>query len=178
MKSLNTRQRLFVQEYLGDLNATQAAIRAGYSAKTAHQVGCYLMHRPNVKAALQDALAARQAAVNERIESVKISQERVLEELATAAFLDPLDLFRENGTLKPLSEMPAHARRAIAGIEVEETFEGTGKDKVWTGYVRKVKFVSKEGTLTLVGKHLKMFTDKTELSGGITVTASDTDEKL
>lgn len=150
---MTPKQEAFVREYLVDLSATQAAIRAGYSAKTAGQIGWQLLKK------LQNEI---REAYQTRAERVDVKADRVLEEIALAAFLDPIQLFAENGTLLPLSEMPAHARRAIAGIEVEETFEGAGKDREWTGYLKKIKLVSKEGTLTLAGRHLGMFTDKTE----------------
>ena len=150
---MNAKQEAFVREYLVDLSATQAAIRAGYSKKTAGQIGWQLLKK--LQNEIHDAYQAR-------AERVDVRADRVLEEIALAAFLDPILLFAENGTLLPLSAMPAHARRAIAGIEVEEIFDGRGEDRQFIGYLKKIKLVSKEGTLTLAGRHLGMFTDKNE----------------
>lgn len=168
---MTPKQKAFVREYLVDLNATQAAIRSGYSQKTAHATGWENLRKPEIEEAL---LAAHQA----RATRTEITQNRVLEEITHAAFLDPLDLFREDGTLKPLSEMPEASRRAIAGLEVEEIYSGTGKDRKWIGYLKKIKLVSKEGMVTLAGRHLAMFTDNTKHSGAVTVLASPEDEKL
>lgn len=156
--SLTERQSAFVREYLVDLNATQAAIRAGYSAKTAGQQGFMLLKNLEIQQVLSEA-------VEKRAKRVEITADRVLKEIGLAAFLDPLELFAEDGTLLPLSKMPEHARRAIAGIEVEEIYMGQGDDRKWVGYLKKIKLVSKEGTLTLAGRHLKMFTEKVEVTG-------------
>ena len=158
--SLNARQQIFVREYLVDLNATQAAIRAGYSAKTAGQIGFELLKKPEIQEALTKAM-------KERAERTEVNADRVLREIALAAFLDPIELFADDGTLKPLREMPEHARRAISGIEVEEIFDGQGKDRTWIGNLKKIRLVSKEGTLTLAGRHLKMFTDKLDINAKV-----------
>lgn len=144
------KRDLFVQEFLVDLNGTQAAIRAGYSQKTARSIACELLTKPDI----QEAIAA---AFKARVERTQITADRVMKEVALAAFLDPLELFNDDGTMKPLKDMPEHARRAIAGIEVEEIFEGQGKDRTWIGYLKKIKLVSKEGTLNLAGRHVGAF---------------------
>lgn len=81
MAKLNDRQQLFAQEYLVDLNATQAAIRAGYSQKTARSQGERLLTNVDIAAAIQ-------RGIKERIEKTQITAERVLLELAAIAFMD------------------------------------------------------------------------------------------
>lgn len=172
---LNAKQSRFVDEYLIDLNATQAAVRAGYSPRTAQQQGSRLLLDAVIKANLSEKMAKREART-------EIKQDRVLQEIALSAFLDPADLFAADGTLLPLDRMPESARRAIAGLEVEETFKGEGKNREWTGYLKKIKLVSKEGTLTLAARHLGMLRDKTELTGPeggpMVVRLTKDDEKL
>lgn len=160
MKKLTPKQAAFVREYLKDLNATAAYKRAGYKAtgNGAEVNAGKLLRNTQVQAAIQ-------AAMDARAKRTEIQADRVLQEIAHAAFLDPIELFAPNGTLKPLEAMPEAARRAIAGLEVEEIFEGTGKARRWKGYLKKIKLVSKEGTLQLAGRHLKLFTDRTELTG-------------
>lgn len=158
MKPLNLKQAMFVREYLVDLNASAAYRRAGYKTGNADVLGPRMLGNAGIQEAVQAAYQIRAA-------KVELTAEQVLREIKTAAFLDPIQLFAKEGTLLPLDQMPEHARRAIAGLEVEETFIGTGKDRVWSGYLKKIKLVSKEGTLTLAGRHLGMFTDKTELTG-------------
>ena len=157
-KPLPPKQALFVREYLVDLNASAAYCRAGYQTGNANVLGPRLLANAGIQKAVQEAYQVRAA-------KVELTAEQVLREIKTAAFLDPLALFAPDGTLLPLNEMPEDARRAIAGLEVEETFIGTGKARVWSGYLKKIKLVSKEGTLTLAGRHLGMFTDKTEVTG-------------
>ena len=79
---LNDRQSRFVAEYLVDLNATQAAIRAGYSAATANQIGARLLVNVKVAAAIAEAQAARSRRT-------EVTQDRVVLELARVAFGDP-----------------------------------------------------------------------------------------
>jgi len=158
MKPLTPKQQRFVLEYLKDLNASAAYRRAGYKTGNADVTGPRLLGNVRVQAEISKRLAARS-------EKVELTAEQVLRELKTAAFLDPIELFAKDGTLLPLDQMPEAARRAIAGLEVEEIFEGSGKDRVWIGRLRKIKLVSKEGTLTLAGRHLGMFRDKVELTG-------------
>lgn len=157
-KPLTPKQALFVREYLVDLNASAAYCRAGYQTSNANVLGPRLLANAGIQEAVQEAYQARAA-------KVELTAEQVLREIKTAAFLDPIELFAADGTLLPLNQMPEHARRAIAGLEVEEIFDGQGKDRTCIGYLKKIKLVSKEGTLTLAGRHLGMFTDKTEVTG-------------
>lgn len=172
---LTPKQFLFVKEYLVDLNGTQAAIRAGYSARTAHAISEENLRKPYIAAAIQEAM-------DKRAERVDLTADRVLEEIKHAAFLDPIDLFSDDGRLLPLKEMPERARRAISGIEVEEIYDGTGKDRQLIGYLKKIKLVSKEGTLTLAGRNLNLWKEvgskDNPLNAAVTVTMSREDADL
>ena len=84
---MTAKQERFVQEYLVDLNATQAALRAGYSEKTARSIGAENLSKPDIEKAIADALEARRLRT-------EITQDRVLEELAAIAFA-PLPEVRE-----------------------------------------------------------------------------------
>ena len=158
MRKLTPKEKLFVGYYLESLNGADAVRKAGYKSKRPDAFAYELLRKPEIQAAIETAMAARS-------EKVELTAEQVLREIKTAAFLDPLQLFAEDGTLLPLSRMPEAARRAIAGLEVEELFDGRGEDRRMIGYLKKIKLVSKEGTLTLAGRHLGMFVDKKELSG-------------
>lgn len=83
--ALTKKQKLFVEEYLIDLNATQAAIRAGYSSDTAKEIGCENLTKPNIRNAIDKALA-------ERSRRTGINQDRVLMELARIALLNPANV--------------------------------------------------------------------------------------
>ncbi len=153
--SLNPKQSRFIQEYLIDLNATQAAIRAGYSKKTAQEQSSRLLLNVIIANAISEAQA-------ERGQRTGITQDRVIQELAHAAFLDIKDLFEDDGSLKLVRDMPETVRRAISGLEVTEIFDrADGDQKTAIGLLKKVKLVDKSGNLELIGKHLGMF--KTEV---------------
>ena len=115
IKKLGIRQRRtrFVKEYLKDKNATRAAKAAGYSAKTAHVLGCRLSKDPSVRSQIESSLEK----VNAKLE---ITVERIIRELARLAFFDPRELFNADGTPKAINEMSEDACRAIAGLEVAE----------------------------------------------------------
>jgi phage terminase small subunit len=156
-KELTRKQELFVAEYLTDLNATRAAIAAGYSKKTACEQGARLL--ANVKIAQQIA-----AKHGKRLGKLEISAEKVLQELAKLAFYDPLDLFESDGSVKQIKDIDPITRMAIAGLEVCELFDGAGEQKHAYGLLKKIKLADKGTNLERLGKHLKLFTDKTESS--------------
>lgn len=148
-RGLTSKQERFVAEYLVDRNATQAAIRAGYSGKTAEQIGYQLLQ----KASVAEALAPKIARQLDRIE---LKADDVIEEIRRLAMLDPAEIYTANHTLKPIPEWPAVLRACIAGIEVEEMWEGYGEDRKLVGQVSKVKFWSKVEALKLAAQYLKL----------------------
>ncbi|RKH93631.1 terminase small subunit [Corallococcus sp. AB038B] len=150
-QALTANQERFVQEYLVDLNGKQAAIRAGYSERSAEVTASKLLSNPKVRAAVDAAKAAR-------AERVEVKADDVLRELLLIARTDIGDAFSPTGALLPLKEMPAHLRRAISSIEVEQlTVDGEA-----IGTVAKVKLWDKPKSLELLGKHLRLFVDKVE----------------
>ena len=153
---LTEKQKRFVSEYLVDLNATQAAIRAGYSAKTAGSQAFDLLKKPEI----QEAVQAGQKKLSER---TGITQERVLAEYAKIAFFDPKKMFNGDGTLKQIGELDDDVAAVIGGIELVEI----GGDGEAVGTVKKIKIIDKKGALDSVARHLGMFKDKVELSGSV-----------
>jgi phage terminase small subunit len=113
--TLTPKQQRFVEEYLIDLNSTQAAIRAGYSARTADVQASEILSIPKVAAAVE-------AAIGERSKRTEITGDSVLRELLLIATADIGQAFDEAGCLLPLGEMPENTRRAISGIESDENF--------------------------------------------------------
>lgn len=160
---LTPKQERFVQEYLIDLNATQAAIRAGYSQRTARQIGDENLSKPDIRAAIQSAKA-------ERSKRTEITQDRVLQELARIAFFDLRTLYREDGSLKAMSELDDDAAAVLAGVDVVETKGNAamgGEDGLRhiPEFVKKVKIPDKVGALGLAMRHLGMLKDKQEITG-------------
>lgn len=172
---LNERQERFCNEYLIDLNATQAAIRAGYKETTAYSMGQRLLKNVEVQAYIQQRK-------QDRVERTEITQDMVLRELALIAFSNAADyaavvekqatvdvesgvqipLFDEDGkpvmyrTVEPVltAELTENQKRALAVIK-------KGRD----GF--EIKPYDKVRALELLGKHLGMFTDKVEMSGQV-----------
>lgn len=158
---LTAQQQKFADAYLEDpkRNATQAAIAAGYSPKTAYSIANENLNRPEVA----DYIARIDSQVTIKIlQRFGVNQDRILQELACIAFLDILDLFGDDGYLKPIGEIPEHARRVIVGLEIEQLFEGQGKEKIGIGTLKKIKMGDKIRALELLGRNLKMWTDKIE----------------
>lgn len=139
---LTPRQQQFVDEYQLDLNATQAAIRAGYSPRTAAAQASRLLINVKVAEAVSQAR-------KERSRRLEISKDRVLQELARIALLDPGDLFDLAGNLLPVHAMPEDTRRAIASLEVLEMKDGPT--------VHRVKLLAKKGALDSLARHLGLF---------------------
>lgn len=142
--TLTDKQRRFVDEYLVDLCAAKAAIRAGYSEKTADRIGHQLINKP----AIAEAIAVAQASRSER---TQVDADWLLRRLADEAEADVADLYDDSGSLKPVHEWPLIWRKGlVAGLDVEEvTSEG-----VVIGIIRKLKLSDRIKRLELIGKHI------------------------
>ena len=150
--SLNDKQRRFVNEYLIDLNATQAAIRAGYSPKTAYSHGDRLLKDIEIKKLIGERMSDRE-------QRTEITQDRVLQELAKLAFLDIRKAFDSDGALKGIHELDDDTAAAVAGLDVIEMSSEDDK----TCRLKKVKLSDKRAALELIGRHLGMYKDKLEV---------------
>ena len=153
-EELTDKQRQFVDEYIIDFNATQAAIRAGYSEKTAKTTAAQNLSKRNIQEALQKAIQGRS-------DRTQIRQDDVIKEWAKIAFYDPRDFFDENKKLKDITELDESSAAAIAGMDVTQRCVGTKDDPEWET-ITKIKLVDKKGALDSVAKHLGMFVDKTQ----------------
>lgn len=165
---LTARQSRFVAEYLLDLNATQAAVRAGYSSRTAESTGPRLLGKVNVSEAVR-------AAMEKREKRTGITQDRVLQELARIAFFDIRTLYREDGSLKKPSELDDDAAAALAGVDVVEMAGGMAADagegevKHVAAYTKKARVFDKNTALVNAMRHLGMMKDKIEHSGNVAI---------
>lgn len=141
MAKLTEKQQRFVDEYLIDLNATQAAIRAGYSSATAKDIGCENLAKPNIRAHIARAMA-------ERSKRTGINQDRIIRELARIAFVNPADVINANdATIK--EDATEDDTAAIQFVKVK-TF-GEGKVE------REVRMADKIKALELLGRHMGMY---------------------
>lgn len=152
---MTPKQKVFIDEYLIDFNATKAAERAGYSKKTAYSIGQENLKKPEIQETIQKAL-------QERSERTEITQDMVLKELATFSFANIQDYIKhsQDGLIifKSIDDIPEEAARAIEAIKVINN----GKK----GSV-EFKLHSKSRGLELIGRHLGMFIDRIEHSGAI-----------
>jgi phage terminase small subunit len=167
---LTAKQQRFISEYLVDLNATQAAIRAGYSAKTAYSIGEENLRKPEIAAALK-------TAIDEQIERTGISADRVLGELAKIGFSDIRKAVKwfsqaniaaiddaegeiEDGSIR---FAVANQVELISSADIaDETAAAISEISMTDKGGLKIKFHDKRAALVDLGRHLKLFTDKVE----------------
>lgn len=157
MASLTEKQKRFCEEYLIDLNGTQAAIRAGYSFDSAGAIASENL----TKLEIQEYLTIRQS---ELITETGITQKRVLEEYAKIAFADIRKMYTVDGALKGMHDLDDDAAAALAGVDVYEERVGA-EDVESIGVTKKIKMHDKIRALDAIGKHLGMFKNIHELTG-------------
>lgn len=168
---LTKKQELFVAEYLIDLNATKAAERAGYAKGSAHVTGCELLKNTKV----QEQISAKRSKILDKLD---VSAERILREIAKMAFFDPRKMFNADGSPKQILELDDDTAASVAGLEVNELFEGDGDQKHAYGLVKKIKLADKRGCLELLGRYQKLFTDKVQVEGEMQFEVSSVKQKL
>lgn len=167
-RKLTPKQKLFVKEYLIDLNATQAAIRAGYSKKTAYRTGADNLKKPQIQAELEKAIKARE-------KRTEITQDRVLKELTKIGFADIKD-FLSYRTEKTLVGVDDEGTEIYGYRQIIDTIPSDEVDGAVISEVSlardgtfKFKLQDKIKALEMIGKHLGMFIEKQEISGNINV---------
>lgn len=154
---MTKKQKRFVEEYLIDLNATQAAIRAGYSPDTAGSIGGENLQKPEISTAIAKAMA-------ERSRRTGISADRIIQELAKIALVNPGKIIniddasiREDATEDDLA--------AVQSIKVKQSYSDTGEMTE-----REVRMADKIRALELLGKHLGMFSGDKDTDKPIQIT--------
>lgn len=150
MAKLTEKQQRFVEEYLIDLNGTQAAIRAGYSARTANEQASRLLANVSVQQAVSERMA-------ERSKRTGVSQDRVILELAKIAFLKMTDVVDGQGQIR--DDADPDDLSCIESIKYKHSDTDTGSSTE-----REVKIASKLKALELLGKHLGMWNDKLDVN--------------
>jgi len=163
MAKMTERQKRFIAEYLIDLNATQAAIRAGYSVKTAGSIGDENLKKPEINSAIAKEMAKRSKRTG-------VNQDRVVLELAKIAFVNASDVIdADTATVK--DDATADDTAAIQSIKVKvfPTKDGEGVE-------REIKLGDKLKALELLGKHLGMWNDKLDLNVNLPIIISGEDQ--
>ena len=165
---MSPRQERFALEYLIDSNATQAAIRAGYSKRTAKVTGCRLLTNVNVAG----AIAESKARIADRAE---LTAQRVLEEIRRLAFCDARQFFDEAGNLKPLTALTAADGSVLAGFEIINKNAEAGDGVIDT--VHKIKLWDKTRALEMAAKYFGLLTEKIEHSGEVSFRWMEPEDK-
>lgn len=167
---LTPKQARFVEEYLIDLNATQAAIRAGYSARSAEVTGSRTLSNAKVAAAIA-------AAQGERSERLQVYADWVLSRLANEATADLADILDEAGAIRPVKDWPLIWRQGlVTGIDVQEDMvEG-----VKVGQTVKLKLSERIKRIELIGKHVNVqaFREQVHSTGAIALNVLPEDADL
>ena len=163
MDQLTVKQERFAQKYIELGNGTEA-YRQAYDAEnmsTQRAISveaCRLLDNPKVALRIQqlEDLQLKRHAV---------TADRAIVEMAKIAFSDIRKAFDEKGNFKPIHELDDDTAAALAGIEIDELFEGFGRDREQVGNTRKIRIADKKAALDSLFKHLGLFTDKLELTG-------------
>ena len=160
MARKNSRHDRFCREYIKDLNGTRAAIAAGYAKKSAKVTASQLLTNPNVQALLAKL-------TKKHADKLDLSTEKVLFELSRVGFSNMLDYIKtteDGGAYVDLSNLTQEQAAAIQEVTVDEYTEGRGKA---ARRVKRTKFklADKIRALELLGKYLKLFTERVEVGG-------------
>lgn len=154
---MTPKQERFCQEYLVDLNASQAAIRAGYSKRTAGRSVHDILKKPEITDRIQELKKARSSRT-------EVTADHVINSLARIANIDPRRMYDEHGVMIHPAELPDDVAMAVAGFE-------HGDKGI------KIKLNDRIKALELLGRHLALFTDKVEssvrLGGNVTIYLPD-----
>src|SRR5215469_2878312 len=147
--ALTPKQSRFVQEYLIDINGKQAAIRAGYSSKTAEVQASRLLSNAKVDAAVREAMQARS-------KRTEITADRIVVELARIAFANMRDYWTKKGATLHLHRLDQDRTAAVAEISIDETADGSGVLRRRT----RLKLHDKLTALVCLARHMGMFSDR------------------
>lgn len=155
VNGLSAKQQRFCEEYLVDFNSTEAAMRAGYSKKTAYAIGAENLRKPQIQAAIQE----QQAKLSDK---TGITIEKVINEYSKIAFSDLRKFYNEDGSLKDVTDLEDEEAAAISGIEIETITAGG----INIGSLKKIKRWDKKGALDSLCRVLGFNApEKKELSG-------------
>ena len=146
--ALNAKQDMFCREYLIDLNATQAAIRAGYSVNSANRIAARLLSKVDI----QNRIAELKIKRNE---DVGIDADYILRRLVEIDQMDVLDILNDDGSLKAISLWPKSWRTTLAGLDISTTIQNFDEDVAET-ILKKIKWPDKVKNLELLGKHVRV----------------------
>jgi len=149
---INEQRRRFAQLYASSFDTTESVAGAGYSRRVGRKAGWDLLQRLDVKCELRWILS-------KTTEDLELRASDVLGGLLRIAQFDPADIFNDDGTLRPLSQVPKHIRQAIAGLKFKD------------GRLEELKLPDKVRAHELLGKNQRLFTDVFRHEGDIDIRA-------
>ncbi len=154
---LTDKQQAFVAHYLVSLNATDAAIKAKYSKRTAQAIGAENLTKPLIAKAIAIGKA-------ERSEETGIDAEYVLRQLAGMQEAEVTEILNDDGTMMDVSKWPSIWQRMVSAVEIIETFDGKGEDRIKTGTIKKIKLIERGKVMEMLGRHVDVgaFVDRQE----------------
>lgn len=167
-RKLTDKQQAFAEEYLKDLNATQAAIRAGYSEKTADRIGPQLLAKTCVADAVSKAKALRS-------QKTQIDAAYVLTRLVEIDQMDVLDIMDDEGNLAPVRNWPKVWRTTLSGMDINRLKTLGDDESQIESVLQKIKWPDKVKNLELIGKHVDVqaWKEQRELSGSLAINHED-----
>jgi len=144
----------FCREYINDYKQEKAALRAGYSKRTARSIASELMQKPEI-------LAEIETLENDLRKKYEATADRVIKELSRLAFIDPKNLLQQDGTPKKITDLDENTRRAIQELTVTKSGD------------TKLKLYDKQKSLEMLGRTFAMFTDVSRAEGSIDINIQD-----
>jgi len=150
---MTTKQKIFIEAYLANgYNGSRAALKAGYSEKTAREIARENLTKPDIKEEIQNR-------VTEELKSIGVNTKAVIEQVANLAFSDIRKLFDKNGNFKSIEKIDKRTAVAISGIKftTKRSKQGEYED------VTDIRFSDKKGALETLCKHLGLFHDKNQI---------------
>lgn len=148
---LSPKQERFCEEYMLDLNASEAAVRAGFSRRSRQQLGHLMLQDPRIA----ERITELKRKASERLE---ISADNVIQEIASVAFSNIKDFLTSENTIRSINDLPRNLTRAVSSVEVTETFISNGKDLPPTKEITtKLKLHPKVPAMEQLARHLGLF---------------------
>ena len=162
-KKLTLKHEMFCEEYLIDLNATQAAIRAGYSKKTAQRIGSENLSKPLIQHRIEELKTKRS-------DSVSLDAKYVLNRLIEIDSLDVIDILDDSGNMKAIRDWPKSWRTSISGLDIQDMLQADT-----ASVIQKIKWPDKLRNIELLGKHvdIQAFNDKATIENTHTIKKAD-----
>lgn len=159
MKKFNIKQEMFIKEYIAHGNASEAARNAGYSKKTAAQIGEELLRKPEIKAEINAGIKRRERRLSKKLSFFDITKERWLRDLAVVAFSNMDDYVKI--TSRGVVITKTEDRKRYLGKGIKKVSESTSQN----GGSQSIELYNKLAALELIGKHMGWVKENIEHSG-------------